>query len=257
MNSKALLRMVEALLAAIMILVAFTISYYYASPPNPFTVRAREDLEKVAYDLLHRLAEEKSLDEMLASGNPSLWRYELASALRTLLPKNIIYNLTIYNGTKTSDYSSVIIHIYNITGGDVDLYVTSPSGNTYSSEKHDVNFEILNITDPEVGDWRVEVRWVDGEVSYLGAVIGNKTGILSFITSFSGTLNLGGYHEYHFWLYTVTLERLCEPITNIDDPKAIVRASETGEATLTYTYSTLSGEFYTLVMHLTLARAER
>jgi hypothetical protein len=96
MNNKALLRMIEAVLAAIVILLAFTVSYYYATPPNPFTIRAKGDLEKIAYDVLHRLAEEKALDEILEKNDPTLLGDEFAAALRTLLPKNIVYNLTIY-----------------------------------------------------------------------------------------------------------------------------------------------------------------
>jgi len=95
MNNKALLRMIEAVLAAIVILLAFTVSYHYATPPNPFTIRAKGDLEKIAYDVLHRLAEERALDEILKK-NPTLLGDEFAAALRTLLPKNIVYNLTIY-----------------------------------------------------------------------------------------------------------------------------------------------------------------
>jgi hypothetical protein len=95
-NSKALLRMIEAVLAAIIILLAFTVSYHYATPPNPFTIRAKGELEKMAYNLLHRLAEEKALDEILEKNDAELLGNEFAAALRTLLPKNIVYNLTIY-----------------------------------------------------------------------------------------------------------------------------------------------------------------
>ncbi|MEM2305941.1 MAG: hypothetical protein QXK51_11425, partial [Candidatus Methanomethylicia archaeon] len=109
MNSKALLRMIEAILAAIIILTSFTLSYYYSAPPNPFTVRAKGDLEKLAYDVLHRLAEEKAFDEAIKE--PSIWMNELAAALRTLLPKNIIYNLTIYQAVKSTENNVNLIPI--------------------------------------------------------------------------------------------------------------------------------------------------
>ena len=158
MNSKAILRMVEAVLASIILLLAFTISYHYATPPNPFTVRAKGDLEKIAYDLLHRLAEERSLDKTLEGNNQDLLEGELKAALRTLLPKNIIYSLIVY-----------------------------------------------------------KAKW-DGS--------------------------------------RITLEELCTVSnTELDE---FIRASETGGATVTYTYSTIDGGcFYTLILHLTLARPER
>ncbi|MEM2405435.1 MAG: hypothetical protein QXY40_10000 [Candidatus Methanomethylicia archaeon] len=161
MNSKALLRMIEAVLAAIVILTAFTLSYYYSASPNPFTVRAKGDLEKLAYDVLHRLAEEKAFDEAIEK-SPSIWMDQIAAALRTLLPKNIIYNLTIYQAVKSTENNVNLI----------------PIGRS--------------------------------------------------------TTNIENYEE------------------------AVIRASEMGGATLTYSYSSLeNGEFYVLILHLTLARTER
>ncbi|MEM1547290.1 MAG: hypothetical protein QXP91_12640, partial [Candidatus Methanomethylicia archaeon] len=117
------------------------------------------------------------------------------------------------------------------------------------------------IPDPELGNWTITIRWnVMGDVSYYGHIRGFKEGAWSHIASFNGEFKIGvtqgREHKYYFWLYDVKLEKI-GTATNIEDPKAIVRASEVGEAILTYTYSSLKGKFYTLVLHLTLARTER
>jgi len=263
-NSKALLRMIEAVLAAIVILTAFTVSYHYATPPNPFTIRAKGDLEKMAYDLLHRLAEEKALDEILGKNDPTLLGDEFAAALRSLLPKNIVYNLTIYNATRIMKYTNMTISVQvNATGqGGVRVNITSPSGKSRTSGwLGDDSTSLIIVEYPELGNWTLTVEWnVAGNVNYSGVIRGFKEGAWSLISDFNEKFEIGvtqgRIHEYYFWLYDVKLSKLCVA-TNIENPEAMVKASEVGEAILTYTYSQLKGKFYTLVLHLTVARVER
>jgi hypothetical protein len=263
MNNKALLRMIEAVLAAIVILLAFTVSYHYATPPNPFTIRAKGDLEKMAYDVLHRLAEEKALDEVMEKNDPTLLGDEFAAALRTLLPKNIVYNLTIYNATRIMKYTNMTINV-NVDAterGEVRVNITSPSGGSKTSGwLGDGSTSSINV-EPELGNWTLTVEWnVEGNVKYSGVIRGFKEGAWSLISDFDGKFEIGvthgRIHEYYFWLYDVKLDKLCSA-TNIENPEAMVKASEVGEAILTYTYSQLKGRFYALVLHLTVARVER
>ncbi|MEM2195408.1 MAG: hypothetical protein QW803_13235, partial [Candidatus Methanomethylicia archaeon] len=217
-------------------------------------------------DVLHRLAEEKAFDEAIEK-SPSIWMDQIAAALRTLLPKNIIYNLTAYNATRTLKYTSITINIYNITAteqGKINVSITSPTGKIYKNQTENLgngSTASITIDNPELGNWTITIRWnVMGDVSYYGHIRGFKEGAWSHIASFNGEFKIGftqgREHEYYFWLYDVKLKRI-GMTTNIEDPKAIVRASEVGEAILTYTYSSLKKEFYTLVLHLTLARTER
>jgi hypothetical protein len=266
MNSKALLRMIEAVLAAIVILLAFTVSYHYATPPNPFAIRAKGDLEKMAYDVLHRLAEEKALDEVVEKNDPTLLGDEFAAALRTLLPKNIVYNLTIYNATRIMKYTNMTIRVeVNTTNqGGIWVNIISPSGEIITPNKWLVgngSTSLIVVEYPELGNWTLTVEWnVAGNVNYSGVIRGFKEGAWSLISDFDGKFEIGvtqgRIHEYYFWLYDVKLDKLCS-VTNIENPEAMVKASEVGEAILTYTYSQLKGRFYTLVLHLTVARVER
>ncbi|MEM2848854.1 MAG: hypothetical protein QXI36_01090 [Candidatus Bathyarchaeia archaeon] len=104
---RGIMRVIEALFASIIILVAVVASNQLIVFPNPFTSRTRSDLEKLGYNLMFRLAQDKTLESLildLTTRNVrSGWENDATILLSGLLPVGVYFNLTVY---KLSDGES-------------------------------------------------------------------------------------------------------------------------------------------------------
>ena len=102
-SQRGIARLVEALLAVVIVSLAVVVSYSLAPPPNPKTVRREGDVDRVAYDVLARLAEGNALSSQfyikastsqlyISSAGVSL----LIVSLNAIIPALNAYNLTMY-----------------------------------------------------------------------------------------------------------------------------------------------------------------
>ncbi|MBS7612333.1 hypothetical protein KEJ27_09085 [Candidatus Bathyarchaeota archaeon] len=97
---KGIMRVIEALFASITILVAVVASNQLIAFPNPFTSRTRSDLEKLGYNLMFRLAQDKLLESLILNVTTrevrSGWENDATIVLSSLLPVGVYFNLTVY-----------------------------------------------------------------------------------------------------------------------------------------------------------------
>lgn len=104
---RGIMRVIEALFASIIILVAVVASNQLIVFPNPFTSRTRSDLEKLGYNLMFRLAQDKTLESLILNITTrevrSGWENDATILLSGLLPVGVYFNLTVY---KPSDGGS-------------------------------------------------------------------------------------------------------------------------------------------------------
>ncbi|MEM3591161.1 MAG: hypothetical protein QW702_03575 [Candidatus Bathyarchaeia archaeon] len=85
-------RIIEAVIAAILIFIAFTAAFFMLFSSEKFFKQETVDLNRLAYNVLHRLAESGVIEIAVNEGQSTV----LANALQSLLPQNVYYNLTIY-----------------------------------------------------------------------------------------------------------------------------------------------------------------
>ena len=102
---RAIARLIEAILAAIVLASSLSVSYFYLVPANPTVVRGSDDLAKMGYDLLSAMASTGGFDTAVVLPNGSVaqgWEQPVRVALGTLLPPGIIFNLTIYEAVNST-----------------------------------------------------------------------------------------------------------------------------------------------------------
>ncbi|MGB9727768.1 MAG: hypothetical protein ACPLZF_05100 [Nitrososphaeria archaeon] len=102
MMLKGISRIIESVVAALLILAAFSISSYLTLPPNTPHQRSSEDLTKFGYNLLSSLAVNDGFDKLIFDSNGNLkdgWEQQLKVVINSLIPQNIVFNITVYNAT--------------------------------------------------------------------------------------------------------------------------------------------------------------
>jgi len=102
---KGISRIIEAVVSSLLILAAFSISYYLTLPPNTPHQRSSEDLKKLGYNLLSSLAANEGFDRLMFDSNGNVkegWEQQLKVVINSLIPHNIIFNITVYNATLNS-----------------------------------------------------------------------------------------------------------------------------------------------------------
>ncbi|MEM0385552.1 MAG: hypothetical protein QXS74_00035 [Nitrososphaeria archaeon] len=99
---KGISRIIEAVVSSLLILAAFTISYYLTLPPNTPHQRSSEDLKKFGYNLLSSLAANQGFDQLIFDSNGNVkvgWEQQFKVVINSLIPHNIIFDISIYNAT--------------------------------------------------------------------------------------------------------------------------------------------------------------
>ncbi|HVP24099.1 MAG TPA: hypothetical protein VMS77_09345 [Conexivisphaerales archaeon] len=102
---RAISRLIEAILAAIILASSLSISYFYLVPANPTVVRGSDDLAKMGYDLLSSMASTGGFDTAIVLPNGTVasgWESPVRAALGSLLPPGIIFNLTVYEAKNST-----------------------------------------------------------------------------------------------------------------------------------------------------------
>ena len=101
-NKKGQIRIFEAVFATAIILLSFYILSTLSAPTNPAIIRGEEDLEKIGYNVLNTMAEERIFDKIIFNDDFTIkdgWEDSLKVILQELLPEGILFNVTVYNAT--------------------------------------------------------------------------------------------------------------------------------------------------------------
>ncbi len=104
-DSRGQMRVMEALLASGIIAVAMWSMINLTRSPDPYSAKARNELEKYCYDFLMSLADKEVFDEVVfnSTGVRPEWEGLMKNMLNAFLPANTLYNMTIYNMSRKDD----------------------------------------------------------------------------------------------------------------------------------------------------------
>ena len=91
------MRILEAVIATIVLLIAFTAFYFMLYSSARFFKQEAVDLNRLSYNALMHLAGSGVIER--AVSNPTTGKAMLVRALQSLLPSNVFFNLTVLNVT--------------------------------------------------------------------------------------------------------------------------------------------------------------
>jgi hypothetical protein len=135
---KGIARMIEAVISAILIIGAFSVSYYLLTPPSPSHIRSGESLSKIGYNILSTLASANGFEMLFASAKGARivdWEQQLKSTINSLLPANVIFNVTVYRVPEAK-----------LEGHGKDSYFNA----SYFTPMQKLNrIDISNVVDPQ------------------------------------------------------------------------------------------------------------
>jgi len=148
-DSKGQLRVIEAVLATIIIFTTFASATYLLKSHRTWATRHSEELEKIAYNVMQRLAESGALEATVGDSHPG-WELHLKLLLETVLPPSVYFNLTVL--VSRYQLGTATLAAYNgeaITNGNSDSFAKSPevasSTYIYTCEKAKIYVLVLQL----------------------------------------------------------------------------------------------------------------
>lgn len=91
-NSKGQMRVIESIMAALIVVSAIVFLYTFAATPSGTTYEAGE-LEKIGSNILHDIDQQRLLSRFVYNGE---WA-NLTAALVVSVPNDVYFNLTVYD----------------------------------------------------------------------------------------------------------------------------------------------------------------
>lgn len=136
-------RILESLVAAVLMYILFTTVYFMLfSSEKPFKMES-VDLNRLSYNSLHHLAGSSVIEEVVNEPQSSSRLFE---AIQTLLPRNVYFNLTIYE----RDGSGLWILKLSISNAEARVFELSSevaaSSTVYTSKKGEIYLLCLKLT---------------------------------------------------------------------------------------------------------------
>lgn len=107
---KAISKIIEALISAILIISAFSVSYYLLIPSSASHVRSADELQKFGYDLMCKLSFNEAFENIFfdLNGKPHEdWEDRLKISISLLIPSNMIFEVNVYKSVKP-EYSETV-----------------------------------------------------------------------------------------------------------------------------------------------------
>lgn len=134
-------RILEAVIASILIFITFSAAFYMLFSSENVFKQETVDLNKLAYNTLHRMAESGIIEKTIEAGN----NRQLNLTLQELLPQGIYFHLTINNATNENQqvngpFSNASTMEFENSGE------TASSSITYTSKKGHIYYLILKLT---------------------------------------------------------------------------------------------------------------
>jgi len=113
-SSRGQLRVVEALLSCVVIVLGFTVSAYFS---NSYLGVRRGEMEVISINVAGLLGSQSLLEKVLENKTTG-WEQDLKSCLESLLPANTFYVLRIYSTMQGKDIAQVSnVYGENVTAG--------------------------------------------------------------------------------------------------------------------------------------------
>jgi len=151
-NKKGQVRVFEAVFATAIILLSFYILSTLSAPTNPAIIRGEEDLEKIGYNVLNTMAEERIFDKIMFNEDFTIkdgWEDSFKVILQELLPEGILFNVTVYNATYQDGLvelnSSLQMHPIRNFEGDISKLTFVTMTYVYTTKV----YRVVNPVNPE------------------------------------------------------------------------------------------------------------
>lgn len=93
-------RILEAVIAASIIFIVLSASMFLIRPSDVKVSQERADLDRLGYNVLHRLVESGTIEETLELYGPGFREDHMRTAVQRMLPSSIYFNLTVFNCTE-------------------------------------------------------------------------------------------------------------------------------------------------------------
>ena len=106
MRRRGVATIVEAIVSSLILIAAFSMGFYFISSPVISHQRYSEDLTKLGYNLLSGLAANDGFDKLIYDSQGNIivgWEQQLKVVIDSLLPRNIIFNITVYEAKLIDD----------------------------------------------------------------------------------------------------------------------------------------------------------
>lgn len=136
------MRILEAVIAVIILLIAFMAFYFMLYSSEKFFKQETVDLNRLSYNALMHLVESGVVERAVSndSGDSSA----LVKALQSLLPPNVFFNLTIVNATDPS--RRVVVSAFNAVPAVFErLGEVASATITYTSREGKVYMLVLKL----------------------------------------------------------------------------------------------------------------
>ncbi|MEM3610461.1 MAG: hypothetical protein QW076_06215 [Candidatus Anstonellales archaeon] len=109
---KAVSKIIEALISTVLIISAFSVSYYLLIPSSASHVRSADELQKFGYNLMRKLSSNEAFENIFLdiNGKPhGDWEDRLKIAINSFLPSNVIFEVNVYKSIKpeNSEYGPI------------------------------------------------------------------------------------------------------------------------------------------------------
>jgi hypothetical protein len=133
-NVDGQVRILEAVIASIIVFIAFSAAFYFIYSTQNIFAQEAIDLNRLAYNLLHQIAESGIIEKTIEEKPGGI--EQLKIALQELLPANIYFNLTIKPINPSGELisaSNAPAEAFKETGevASASIIYTSKRGNIY------------------------------------------------------------------------------------------------------------------------------
>lgn len=145
-------RILEAIIAASIILIAFSAAAFFVSDPKTAVAQDRTDLDRVGYNVLSKLTESGTIETTIEQTTPKT--IALKAFIQNSLPSTMLFNLTV---SKSQQGSSGITFDTPIIVSNIDDYSLSQSlavSSTplmYTSKSGSIYYLVLMLANPGQG----------------------------------------------------------------------------------------------------------
>jgi hypothetical protein len=150
-TSRGQSRILEVVIAAVIIFIVFSVSMFFIQPSDVRVLQERADLDRLGYNVLHRLVESGTIQYFLEVPlNQTARELNLRTAVQKSLQSAIYFNLTIYNCTESSSgglgitLNPLNLQLSNTSADSFNKSLeVSSTTMTYTSKKGNIYYLVL------------------------------------------------------------------------------------------------------------------
>lgn len=119
-------RILEAVIAAAIIFIVFSASMFFIRASDVKVLQERADLDRLGYNVLHRLVESGTIEETLELYGSGFREDHMRTAVQRMLPSSIYFNLTVFNCTEDQENSLIRLEpLPSISNAPSELFAES------------------------------------------------------------------------------------------------------------------------------------